>query len=248
MTLVCLAIITVIFVALISTNNTTTPPDPIKTAHRAANLPLKLTSPSNPPPLKIPQSTWKPDMDDVYFYATKAVREYLKAPSGAKFSSRGWDAEARIMPYGYRQWLCAGWVESQNSFGASLREKWGAYVYYAEDKISVDYIEIGDSTSGKLPPPLPFPRTPEEIASDKAAQEAAQAKAVAQRKVDDSNLLKWQNEQAAAGSATALLMLGDRYRTGNGVEKNLVTARDFYQKATDAGSYLAKEELSRLPK
>ena len=248
MTLAGLAILAFILAALISTNSTTTQPDPIKTTPRAANPHLNLTSPSNPPPLKIPKSTWKPDLDDVYFYAIKAVRENLKSPSGAKFSSRGWDAEARITPYGYRQWLCAGWVESQNSFGARLREKWGAYVYYTEAEVSVDYIEVGDSASGKLPPPIPFPKTPEEIAAAKADQAAAQANAIAKRKVDDANLLKWQNEQAAVGSASALLMLGDRYRTGTGVDKNLVTARDFYQKAADAGSYSAKEELSKLPK
>lgn len=59
--------------------------------------------------------------DEAYFYAQQAVKEKLKAPSTAKFATPRIDAEARIMAYGYRQWLCSGWVDSQNSFGAMLR-------------------------------------------------------------------------------------------------------------------------------
>ena len=40
--------------------------------------------------------------------------------------------------------------------------------------------------------------------------------------------------------------MGERFRDGDGVEKDLVKARDYLQKAVDAGSITAKEELSKL--
>jgi len=54
--------------------------------------------------------------------------------------------------------------------------------------------------------------------------------------------------QAAAdkGDAFGLMRMGERYRTGDGVEKDLEKARSFLQKAADAGSETAKSELADL--
>ena len=99
-----------------------------------------------------------PDLSEIYNYAKDAVREKLKAPSTAKFSEPGWNKEAKVVPYGYHQWLCSGWVDSQNSFGANLRATWGAYVFRSDVAVRVDYIELGDTTYGDLPGRIPFPR------------------------------------------------------------------------------------------
>ena len=42
------------------------------------------------------------------------------------------------------------------------------------------------------------------------------------------------------------MRMGERYRNGDGVEKDLSKAREYLQKAADAGSPTAKEELSKL--
>lgn len=97
------------------------------------------------------------DLSEIYGYATAAVREKLKAPSTAKFSSPGFDADAKAVPYGYHQWLCSGWVDSQNAMGAMLRAKWGAYVFRSAVAVRVDYIELGDEVYGSLPNQIPFP-------------------------------------------------------------------------------------------
>jgi TPR repeat protein len=58
--------------------------------------------------------------------------------------------------------------------------------------------------------------------------------------------LKVNQDAAAKGDMFGLLRMGERYRDGDGVEKNLGKAREYLQKAADAGSPTAKEELSKL--
>jgi hypothetical protein len=59
--------------------------------------------------------------------------------------------------------------------------------------------------------------------------------------------LKANQQEADKGDAYGLLRMGERYRDGDGVEKDLAKARDYLQKAADAGSSTAKEELTHLP-
>jgi hypothetical protein len=93
--------------------------------------------------------------------------------------------------------------------------------------------------------------TPEEIAAARAAQEKAnaeaKAKAAAQKQAAAARALRVNQDAAAKGDMFALLRMGERYRDGDGVEKDLAKARDYLQKAADAGSPTAKEELSKLP-
>jgi TPR repeat protein len=41
--------------------------------------------------------------------------------------------------------------------------------------------------------------------------------------------------------------MGERYRDGDGVERDLAKARIYLRKAADAGSPAAAEELKKLP-
>ena len=59
--------------------------------------------------------------------------------------------------------------------------------------------------------------------------------------------LKANQDAAAKGDSFGLMRMGERYRDGEGVEKDLSKARDYLQKAADAGSPTAKDELSKLP-
>ena len=58
-----------------------------------------------------------------------------------------------------------------------------------------------------------------------------------------------QSARAAAerGVAAGQLYMGESYRDGDGVEKDLSKARDFLTKAAAAGSPTAAEELKKLP-
>jgi hypothetical protein len=88
-------------------------------------------------------------------------------------------------------------------------------------------------------PPPPKPLTPEQIA-------AAQAKVAAQKNAIAAKVLKSNQDDAAKGDEYGLLRMGERYRDGDGVEKDLSKAKEYLQKAADAGSPTAKDELSKL--
>jgi TPR repeat protein len=59
--------------------------------------------------------------------------------------------------------------------------------------------------------------------------------------------LKTNQEAADKGDLYGLLRMGERYRDGDGVDKDLAKARDFLTKAAAAGSPSAADELKKLP-
>jgi len=81
--------------------------------------------------------------------------------------------------------------------------------------------------------------SPEEIA-------AARAKADAARKLGANHALELNEAAAATNNPYGLLRMGERYRDGDGVEKNSARAKDYLQRAADAGSPTAADELKRL--
>lgn len=83
------------------------------------------------------------------------------------------------------------------------------------------------------------PPTPEEIA-------AAKAKADAVEKIANERALKYNQEQADKGDPFGLIRMGERYRDGDGVPKNLAKARDYFTKAIAAGETDAADELSKM--
>lgn len=105
--------------------------------------------------------------------------------------------------------------------------------------------EAYDSTpSVPVAPPVTQPTyepplTPEQI-------EAAKAKAAADKKAGEEKGLKYNQELAAKGDPYGLLRMGERYRDGDGVPKDLAKARDYFTKAIAAGSPSAADELSQL--
>ena len=90
--------------------------------------------------------------------------------------------------------------------------------------------------------------TPEEI---KAAQNSAQARAIADKEramQGQINALRYNQGQAAKGDGYGLLRMAERYRDGDGVEKDLTKAKEYFNKAIAAGSPTAAEELKELNK
>jgi len=81
--------------------------------------------------------------------------------------------------------------------------------------------------------------SPEEIA---AAKNVVDAK----KKAIDDRVLKSNQAAADRGDAYGLLRMGERYRDGDGVEKNLVKARQYLELGAAAGSPTAADDLKHL--
>jgi uncharacterized protein len=59
--------------------------------------------------------------------------------------------------------------------------------------------------------------------------------------------LKYNQDLAAKGDAYGQLRMGERYRDGDGVEKDLFKAREFLTAAANQGSVGASNALQKLP-
>lgn len=90
-------------------------------------------------------SSRKQDDDDikagVYVLAKNCVKNHLKAPSTAEFTEM-WDC-------GFSKgddniYMMTGYVDSENSFGAMLREQWSIMAEVNGDKVSLVMVTIGD--------------------------------------------------------------------------------------------------------
>lgn len=79
----------------------------------------------------------------LYLAAKKAVSKYLKAPSTATFGKQS-DCVFEIGDGG--TYMMAGVVDSQNSYGASLRETWAVMATVEDNKMVVFVVTIGDNT------------------------------------------------------------------------------------------------------
>lgn len=77
----------------------------------------------------------------VYTLAEKCVKNHLKSPSSAKFCSMS-DCEFQKGEDGV--YMMAGTVESENSYGAMLKETWGIMAKVDGDKVSLVMVQIGD--------------------------------------------------------------------------------------------------------
>ena len=66
------------------------------------------------------------------------------------------------------------------------------------------------------------------------------------KQMADEKVLIWNQEQAHKGDSFGLLRMGERYRDGDGVSRDLTKAREYFIKAAAAGSPTAADALSRL--
>lgn len=90
------------------------------------------------------------------------------------------------------------------------------------------------------------PPTPGQLAARQKLMADAQAADVAKKNEILNRALKDNEDSAARGEPYGLLRMGERYRDGKGVERDLTKARDYFQRAADAGSDTAKSELEDL--
>ncbi len=111
----------------------------------------------------------------------------------------------------------------------------GVYTYMAVTYGSTT-VHAFDYGKPWTPPPL----TPEQIAALKKKNEAA-------RKAGADKALAFNQAQADKGDAYGQLRMGERYRDGEGVEKDLAKARDYFTKAAAQGNAEAAGNLKALP-
>ena len=79
------------------------------------------------------------DDDYAYIAAKKFIKGKLKSPSGAKFSHI---TETKVTKYNGCIFEFSGYVDAQNSFGATLRENYKIKVKYSEDKDTYYLIDL----------------------------------------------------------------------------------------------------------
>ena len=75
----------------------------------------------------------------------------------------------------------------------------------------------------------------------------AKEKAEAKKQAVTDKVLKSNQDAADKGDAYGLLRMGERYRDGEGVLKDLAKAHDYLTKASAAGSPTADADLKNLP-
>jgi len=74
----------------------------------------------------------------------------------------------------------------------------------------------------------------------------AAKKAAARTKATQDKVLKWHLEQAEKGDSCGLFRMGEHYRDGDGVPRDLDKACEYFTKAVAAGSPGAADALSEL--
>ena len=80
-----------------------------------------------------------------------------------------------------------------------------------------------------------------------ADEAQARAQSAAKKKTSQEKALKYWRDLAATGDAGAEWRLGEIYRDGEGVSKDLTQARVWLQKAANQGQKEASAELANLP-
>jgi hypothetical protein len=161
----------------------------------------------------------------------------LPQPPPANFRSIGGD---NINP----MW---NYIQQQNAAIAAHKQQMAAYD--ERDRLiqqeNAKYV-LGGRQMGLGQAAILALATPEEI---KAAQDAVQARAIADKKSamqGQINAVRYNQELAAKGDGYGLLRMAERYRDGDGVEKDLTKAKEYFNKAIAAGSTTAAEELKKL--
>jgi hypothetical protein len=126
------------------------------------------TATDSPTEVRTPEPTKGPndmDLSEVFDFenlAQKTVKDYLKAPSTAKFADEVWSQGDWHVVKDSNTISVSSWVDSENSFGAMLRNKFFVqFNYKSKDPL---FINLNDKTVfGKIVPlvdtPTPSPTT-----------------------------------------------------------------------------------------
>jgi hypothetical protein len=85
----------------------------------------------------------------------------------------------------------------------------------------------------------PVPLTPEQIKAIAVRNEK-------EKRTGEAAALKWNQSQADKGDAYGELRMGERYLKGDGVEKDLLKAKDYFSKSAAQGNLEASNALVKI--
>ena len=92
-----------------------------------------------------------------------------------------------------------------------------------------------------------IPYTPPERVLSAEELQAAKKRAAGYKADSDAKLLKFHQEKASAGDAYGQFRMGEHYLKGDGVEKDLNKAREYFAKSAAQGNEDTKAALQKLP-
>jgi TPR repeat protein len=104
--------------------------------------------------------------------------------------------------------------------------------------------QAGEAADSK-PAPAP-PAATKPLSTNAAPAVAVRPKTKEELQASDKKALEFQKQRAQAGSASAQYDLGMRYLNGNGVEKNLDEAKQWFEKSAAQGNSMATKKLEEL--
>lgn len=150
-----------------------------------------------------------------------------------------WEYTFNNYPYFRYEWKGGKPVASYLSIKAALVKE---HIVYINDGNDISHIERVYECGTPMTKPI-CTITTNTLGQLKrlAQQKAAKASAIKNR------VLKANQDAADKGDEYGLLRMGERYRDGDGVPKDLTKARDYLTKAAAAGSPTAADELKQLP-
>lgn len=72
-----------------------------------------------------------------YNYAEVFVKKELKSPSTAEFPGT-FEQPAHIKKLSYKKYYIDSWVDSQNSYGATIRTKFSCIIFFEGDEVKCE--------------------------------------------------------------------------------------------------------------
>lgn len=91
-----------------------------------------------------PNAPAAPDRISAWVDCSEFVKKNLKSPSTAQFPSSAADGVIIAHIASNDRWSVLGYVDAQNSFGATLRQDFGCQVSYSGGKVTLHALRIGD--------------------------------------------------------------------------------------------------------
>lgn len=111
----CLVVLCIIGVMATSTNQPVPTKSPTTPTTQTSGYSSSLSSSSGS---SSTTNTARHSDDDAFYCATLIVKDYLKAPSTAKFCKL---SDATVTHLGNGEYMVTGWVDAENSYGAMIR-------------------------------------------------------------------------------------------------------------------------------
>jgi len=141
-----------------------------------------------------------------------------------------------------------GYIAVENYFG-STEPTSGKHLSFRAKKVGIYTwnsipISLWDCSTNEPPKPVVYVPPPIPLTSEQIKAIAAQNKK--EKQAGEAAALKWNQSQADKGDDYGELRMGERYLKGNGVEKDLAKAKDYFSKSAAQGNLDASNALVKI--